>query len=151
MDRPQLTSALDPPRAVYRSIAGVAGGRVSHAGNVPTTALAWHMTSRDPIGEVLCARACVGTFPACEKRSPATPAIAPYTARGGSEPDVNCGRSQHRFLTAAWEELDHELRHAMPNAQKHPTWEIYDQLAGSRDGSRGSARHGDGFKRRLLY
>ena len=40
MDRPQLTSALDPPRAVYGAIAGVAGDRFVHAGNVPTHVLA---------------------------------------------------------------------------------------------------------------
>ena len=43
------------------------------------------------------------------------------------------GEKMHRFLTAAWEELDHELRRAMPNAQKPPSWEFYDRLAGSRD------------------
>ena len=96
---------------------------------MPRTALA----SRLPLGQVLCARPCVGTFPACEKRSPATPAIAPYTARGGSEPDVDCGRTRHRFLTAAWEELGHALPLTVPNALEHPMWEFYDRLAGSRD------------------
>ena len=76
MDRPQSTSGLDPPRAVYGAIAGVAGGRSSHAVNVPTHALA-QSTSRMGPREAMCqARAVLGTFPACEKRPPATPAIA---------------------------------------------------------------------------
>ena len=77
MDRPQLTSALDPPRAVYGSIAGVAGDRFSHAGNVPTHALAQRSSSSGPREAMCQASAVVGTFPACEKRPPATPAIAP--------------------------------------------------------------------------
>ena len=95
---------------------------------MPRTAL----VSRLPLGQVLCARPCVGTSPACTKRSPATPAIAPYTARGGSEPDVDCGRTRHRFLTAAWEELGLYLPLTVSNALKHPMWEFYDRLAGSR-------------------
>ena len=39
MVRPQSTSGSDPPRAVYGAIAGVAGDRFSHAGNVPTHVL----------------------------------------------------------------------------------------------------------------
>ena len=40
MDRPQLTSGSDPPRAVYGAIAGVAGDRFVHAADVPTHGLA---------------------------------------------------------------------------------------------------------------
>ena len=79
------------------------------------------------------ASAVVGTFPACEKRSPATPVIDPETARGGSNADVNCGRSMHRLLTAAWEELGLWLPLTMLNALEHPMRRFYDRLAGSRD------------------
>ena len=59
MDRPQLTSALDPPRAVYGSIAGVAGDRFSHAGNVPTHGLAQRTS---PPREAMCqARTVLGS------------------------------------------------------------------------------------------
>ena len=77
MDRPQLTSALDPPRAVYGAIAGVAGDRFSHAGNVPTHVLAQRTWPRGTREAMCQARAVLGTSTACEKRPPATLAIAP--------------------------------------------------------------------------
>ena len=47
-----------------------------------------------------------------------------YTARGGSKADVNCGRSCHRLLTAAWEELGLWLPLTVLNALEHPMWKI---------------------------
>ena len=38
----------------------------------------------------------------------------------------------HRFLTAAWEELGLDVSLTVSNALKHPMWEFYDRLAGSR-------------------
>ena len=67
------------------------------------------------------------------RRRPPRSRIAPYTARGGSEPDVDCGRSIHRFRTAAWEELVLWFPSTMLNALEQTMWEFYDRLAGSRD------------------
>ena len=70
---PEIDARNRPSAGGLRGDRGVAGDRFSHAGNVPRTARAWHIASRGSLGQVLCARPCLGTFPACEKRSPATP------------------------------------------------------------------------------
>ncbi len=100
---------------------------------MPRHGPAWHIASRGPLGQVLCARPCLGTFPACEKRSPATPRSPQKPPAEGRFRASISGEKMHRFLTAVWEELGLAFPLTVSNALEHPMWRFYDRLAGSRD------------------
>ena len=118
---------------VLKALLFIVQSSFSHAIEVPTLGFAQRTWPRDPQEAMCQARAVLGTFPACEKRSPATPRSPRKPPAEGRFRASISGKKMHRFLTAVWEELGLGVPLTVSNALELPSWDFCDRLAGSRD------------------